>query len=105
MFRRKKRLEYQVVGGANPPNWRLEKMTPDQMTLIIKVELISGDFESLLALDVYVTDEYNVRSDSQLTGSDPERTVAMWGFAVDKNSRVFDIHFPDGDLGRISIRD
>ena len=104
MFRKKKQLDYRLIGGANPPNMRLENMTPDQMTLMINVELISGDFESLMALDVYVTDEYGMRSDSQLTAHNAERTVAVWGFAVDQLSREFDIHFSDGGTARIAIR-
>jgi len=107
MFRRKNRLKYQVVKAvANPrvgdrARLKVPKMTPDQITLMIEVELISGDFESLLALDVYITDEYNVRSDSQVTGHNAESTVAMWGFAVDKDSRDFVVHFPDGKTEKI----
>ena len=109
-MRRKKPSQYNVGGfrfqiaqASTNDRLVLEDMSTNQIALMIELELLSGDLDEFSSLDVWIQDENNTRSDPKLVATGLGRPTAVWGFAVDKKSRSFVLHFPGGDTLKMSF--
>ncbi len=68
--------------------------------LAIEVTLLSGDVDSLLEIEAWVTDEHGQREEigTILTSTSGQPITITWLFAVPETSRAFQFHFASGEV-------